>query len=114
MGDARVSMTELRSRLGELVNRAAYGGERILLLSRGEPRAAIVPIADVRQAASRGPGDAPASGVAEATPEYAGDVDPLAVADEVRDRIRHWQEAHGVEPEDAVVTLRSLRDRRDE
>lgn len=29
MGEIHVSMTTLRQRLGDLVNRAAYGGERI-------------------------------------------------------------------------------------
>jgi prevent-host-death family protein len=42
-----VSVSEARQDFAELVNRAAYGGERVLVSRRGKPIAAIVPIADV-------------------------------------------------------------------
>jgi len=38
----RVSITEAKQHLGELVKRAAYGGETIVLEFRGKPQAAIV------------------------------------------------------------------------
>lgn len=38
----------------------------------------------------------------------------LAAADEVRERIRRWQKAHGIEPQDTVLTMRRLREGRDE
>ena len=38
-------MTQARDQLGELVNRAAYGDERIVLTRHGRPVAALVPIA---------------------------------------------------------------------
>jgi prevent-host-death family protein len=42
-----VSTAEARDRLSELVNRAAYGGERVILTRRGKALAAVVPIEDV-------------------------------------------------------------------
>ena len=42
-----VSVSEAREAFADLVNRAAYGGERVLVSRRGKPVAAIVPIADV-------------------------------------------------------------------
>ena len=46
MGTNRISITEAKQRLGELVKRAAYGGERFLLQFRGKPQAAVVSYAD--------------------------------------------------------------------
>jgi len=42
-----VSVSEARETFAELVNRAAYGHERVLVARRGRPVAAIVPIEDV-------------------------------------------------------------------
>ena len=42
-----VSVSEARETFAELVNRAAYGHERIRVVRRGRPVAAIVPIEDV-------------------------------------------------------------------
>jgi prevent-host-death family protein len=41
-----VSVSEAGDRLGDLVNRAWYLGERTVILRRGEPAAAIVPMSD--------------------------------------------------------------------
>ncbi len=41
-----VSIGEVKRDISELVNRVAYGGERILLTSRGKPKAVLVSIAD--------------------------------------------------------------------
>ena len=40
-----IGVTEARDQLGELVNRAAYSDERIVLTRHGRPVAALVPIA---------------------------------------------------------------------
>lgn len=45
---AQVSTVDARDNLSDLVNRAAFGGERIILTRRGKELAAIVPIEDVR------------------------------------------------------------------
>jgi prevent-host-death family protein len=41
-----IPITEARTRLGVLTNRAGYRGERILLTRNGKPLAAIVPFED--------------------------------------------------------------------
>lgn len=42
-----VTVSEARETFADLVNRAAYGHERVLVSRRGKPIAAIVPIEDV-------------------------------------------------------------------
>lgn len=49
MSETAISLTELKQNLGEVVNRAAYGNERIILLSRGKPRAALISIQDLEK-----------------------------------------------------------------
>ena len=44
---AEYTTAEAREKLSELINRAAFGGERLTLTRRGKALAAIVPIADV-------------------------------------------------------------------
>ena len=42
----RISIAEARKALADMINRAACGGERITLLRRGRPAAAIVALRD--------------------------------------------------------------------
>jgi prevent-host-death family protein len=42
-----VTAAEARNQLSELINRAAYGRERIVLTRRGKQLAALVPMEDV-------------------------------------------------------------------
>lgn len=46
---AIVGIAEAKNDLSEIVNRVAYGGERIILGSRGKPKAAIVSLADLER-----------------------------------------------------------------
>jgi prevent-host-death family protein len=46
MAETRVSIGRVKRDISDLVNRVAYGGERIVLTSRGKPKAAIVSIDD--------------------------------------------------------------------
>lgn len=48
MNNATVSMTEAKNALADVVNRVVYGGERIILVSRGKPKAAIISMDDLR------------------------------------------------------------------
>jgi prevent-host-death family protein len=64
----RVSQSEAKQRLGEIVKRVAYGGERIVLEFRGKPQAAIVSIADLEALESAR--DARALKVSEPVAEY--------------------------------------------
>jgi len=45
--DARVSIGSVKRDISELVNRVAFGGERIVLTSRGNPKAALVSLEDL-------------------------------------------------------------------
>jgi prevent-host-death family protein len=47
--DAMVSIGEVKRDISELVNRVAFGGERIVLTSRGKPKAVLVNIEDYRR-----------------------------------------------------------------
>lgn len=42
-----VTLTDLKQNLGEFIKRAAYRGERIVLLAHGKPRAALISIEDL-------------------------------------------------------------------
>jgi len=46
MNDTMVSIGQVKRDISVLVNRVSYGGERILLTSRGKPKAALVSIED--------------------------------------------------------------------
>jgi prevent-host-death family protein len=105
VGQIQVSMTALRRNLGDFVNRAAYGGERIVLVSRGEPRAAIISINELRRLEGTGAADS------YQRDQFARALDS---ADRVRERIRRWQEAHGIEPGDSTEDLRQMREERDD
>ncbi len=45
--DGMVSAVQIRERLAEVINRAAYGKERVILARRGKAVAAIVSLEDV-------------------------------------------------------------------
>ena len=44
-----VSVSELNRGLSEYLNRAAYGAERIVITSRGKPKAAVISVEDLRR-----------------------------------------------------------------
>jgi prevent-host-death family protein len=46
MTETHVAIGTVKRDISELVNRVAYGGERIVLTSRGKPKAAIVSMED--------------------------------------------------------------------
>jgi prevent-host-death family protein len=46
MTETHVSIGQVKRDISELVNRVAYAGERIVLTSRGKPKAAIVSMQD--------------------------------------------------------------------
>lgn len=45
---SKVSTVEARDQLSTIINRAAFGKERVVLTRRGKELAALVPIEDVR------------------------------------------------------------------
>ncbi|WP_420629261.1 type II toxin-antitoxin system Phd/YefM family antitoxin [Candidatus Leptofilum sp.] len=46
MSDTAVSIGQVKRDISELVNRVAFAGERIVLTSRGKPKAALVSVED--------------------------------------------------------------------
>ena len=68
-----IGVTEARDQLGELVNRAAYGDERIVLTRHGRPVAALVSIAMLQELQ-----DAEDAADVAAAREAAADVGPNA------------------------------------
>jgi prevent-host-death family protein len=65
MTDTTVSIGQVKRDISELVNRVAFGGERIVLTSRGRPKAALVSVEDYEQ---------------------------LRTRDEVTEDLQHWQQ----------------------
>ncbi|HEX9883311.1 MAG TPA: type II toxin-antitoxin system Phd/YefM family antitoxin, partial [Desulfobaccales bacterium] len=45
---SKVSTVEARERFSDILNRAAFGKERVVLTRRGKELAAVVPIEDMR------------------------------------------------------------------
>ena len=48
-GITNVSVSGLKDSLSELLNRAAYGQERIIVSSHGKPKAAVIGMEDLRR-----------------------------------------------------------------
>ncbi|KAA3654362.1 MAG: type II toxin-antitoxin system Phd/YefM family antitoxin [Chloroflexi bacterium] len=46
MNESQVSIGRVKREISELLNRVAFGGERIVLTSRGKPKAVIVSLDD--------------------------------------------------------------------
>jgi prevent-host-death family protein len=42
-----ISVSEMKDTLSEVLNRAAYGRERIVIASRGKPKAAVISVDDL-------------------------------------------------------------------
>lgn len=49
MNEHQVGIAEARRRLSELINRVAFGEERVLLESRGKAKAALVSLEDLQK-----------------------------------------------------------------
>ena len=49
-----VSISQVKRDISELVTRVAHGGERIILTSRGRPKAVLVSLADLERLQSQG------------------------------------------------------------
>ena len=107
MSTVEVTMTQLRQGLGELVNRAAYGGERVILVSHGAPRAVIIGMEDLTRLER--------SAQQESRSVHEGRyTETLAEAHIVRERIQQWQTENHVEPQSSTEILRELREERDD
>ncbi len=54
--EVRIAIGQVRRDISELVNRVAYGGERVILTSRGRPKATLVSLDDLKQIRDRAKG----------------------------------------------------------
>ena len=43
-----ISISEMKDSLSEILNRVAYGQERIVVASRGKPKAAVISVDDLK------------------------------------------------------------------
>ncbi len=46
---SKVGATALRNRIGDLISRVLYRGERVIIERRDQPVAALIPLADLRR-----------------------------------------------------------------
>lgn len=102
MSDIQVTLTDLHENLEHLLNQAAHGDDRVVLLQNGEPAAVIIGIAAFKRLEQQSWTAYPAEQFAQA----------LTLANEVRQRIARWQQTHDIVVEDAVETLQRLREER--
>jgi prevent-host-death family protein len=49
-----ISIGQVKRDISTLVNRVAYGGERLVLTSRGKPKAALVSLSDLERLQQKG------------------------------------------------------------
>ncbi len=49
MAQQTITLTKFKQNLGEVINQAAYGQARVVLLARGKPRAAVISMADLKK-----------------------------------------------------------------
>ena len=83
-----VSIGQVKRDISELVNRVAYGGERIVLTSRGKPKAVLVSLSDYAQIlAQRTKRFAAVRALREAAPDLPQEVVEEEVAEAVK-RVR--------------------------
>ena len=97
-----VSISDIKRDISELVNRVAFGGQRVILTSRGRPKAALVGLADLERLLAL-----------EATTKAEARQQELASLDEARALRKRIQALAGQQP-DTAEELRTLREERDE
>lgn len=95
----KISISELKRDLSGVINRAAYGKQRVIIVSRGKPKAAMISIEDLHLLESLNQ----EGHVSERWRAW------LARADALRERTRAGQETR---PVDSVEILRQLREER--
>jgi prevent-host-death family protein len=91
-----VSIGQVKRDISKLVNRVAFGGERIILTSRGQPKAALISIEDLQVLEQTGQ-------------QKARRMAALDRAQALGERIRAERPAHDV---GSVELLRDLREER--
>jgi len=62
---AMISVSETKNTLSKILNRVAYGKERIVIASRGKPKAAVISVADLERLEELEDAQAAREGLAE-------------------------------------------------
>jgi prevent-host-death family protein len=78
---SEIPVTQAREELADLINRVAYGHERIILTKHSKPVACLVPpedLARLEEAEQEGPGATYAAGTAPARQSPAPGLAPIA------------------------------------
>ena len=96
MTTIKMGIRELKSDLSGVINQVAYGGKRIIVTSRGKPKAALIGIEDLRRLEKE------ANRQAEKWQAWLARADAL----------RECTGTEFVESRDSVEILRELRERR--
>ncbi len=99
MREVQMSIGELYTHLSDIVTRVTHNDERVILLTDGQPAAAVIGIEDLRRLQA-------ANGNATADRYEVS----LAAADRIREQIQQWQTQRGIQPADSVETLHELRE----
>ncbi len=60
-----ISISQMKNTLSEVLNRVAYGQERIIIASRGKPKAVIISVADLERLEDLEDAQAAREGLAE-------------------------------------------------
>jgi len=97
------TMSQAKDKISELVSRVAKRGDRIVLTSRGKPKAALVSIEDLERL------QASDTNRKRDLQSFFRDIDR---ASEVKDRIR--REQGGIFLQNSADLIREMRDERDE
>ena len=96
MNRPTASIGKVKRDISKLVNRVAFGGERIILTSRGKPKAALISIEDLQV-------------LEQAGQEKARRMAALERAQALGEHIRAERPAHDVDSVDVLHQLREGR-----
>ncbi len=105
MADVEISLTDLRKNLGRFINLGSSGGERIVVVSHGEPKAAIIGIEELRRIEQCG------AGLDSRDEQFRL---ALERSDRLRSEVGRWQETHQAASESVEETLARLREGHDD
>jgi len=94
----RVSVATVRRHLSDLLNRVAYGGETIIIVARGKPKAALVSTDSIANATGEIHG-----GLIEMTPDVRSGKPRIAGRRITVSDVAIWHEHMGLTPQQIAV-----------
>ncbi len=103
MDELQITMVDLHKDLDTLIERAAQGDERVVLLKDGKPAVVIIGVDAWQRLEAQ----------TRLRPPSAQWDRALAQADALRQRIEQWRHAQGIVVEDTVACLHQIREEHD-